>query len=413
MIRKNNILSFFLLLFSLQVAGQMAQYNYKRALPASPETWNKIDLPDDLFGKIKEDFSDIRIYGITQNRDTITAPHLLREEGENSLVTEVAARLINQARSAKGYFFTFEIREAGVINEILLDIKQENFDWRIQLEGSQDQQQWYNILDNYRILSIRNALTDYRFTTLHFPDAKYRYYRVLVRSNEQPALRSAKTVRQQQHAGIVKKCTTANMRVTEDKQQKQTIVHLQLTMPLLVSRVKVFVHDTMDYYRPVILQYAADSFKTAEKWSYRYQSLQTAVLNSIEPNAITISTTVTGRLQLLIANQDNQPLKIDSVEVSGYQQVLITRLAAPASYWLVYGNKKALPPAYDISRFTDKIPAAVLPLQPGGEQLIQKEKTAVKTPLFQNKTWLWGLMLLIIVTIGGFSVSMMRNAGSK
>lgn len=414
MIRKSNYLLFFTVLFlGKSVSGQMDQYNYKRAIPATAETWNKIVLPDNLFGKLKEDFSDIRIYGITKNNDTITAPWLLREAAENTSTTEVAARLINQARNAKGYYFTFEIANANSINEILLDFKQENFDWRTKLEGSQDQQEWYTLLDNYRVLSISNAQTDYRFARLRFPDAKYHYYRLLVHSNESPVLRSAKTVHQLLTAGSIKKYTIINTRVTQEKQHKQTIINLQLTMPVPVSRVKIFVHDTVDYYRQVTLQYAADSFKTADGWSYHFQSLATATLTSIEPNLIKINSTVTDKLQLLIANQDNQALKVDSLEVSGYEQALIVRFAEPAIYWLVYGNSKALPPDYDISRFTDKIPAAVTPLQLGNEVLIKKEKKVVKSPLFQNKVWLWGLMLLIIVTIGGFSVSMMKKAGSK
>ena len=414
MSRKNNCLLFFMVLFfGKSVSGQMAQYNYKRAIPATAEIWNKIILPDDLFGKVKEDLSDIRIYGITQKNDTITAPWLLREAAEKTSTAEVVARLINQARNAKGYYFTFETAAAYPINTIALEFKQENFDWRIQLEGSQDQQDWFTLLDNYRVLSISNALTDYRFTTLRFPDAKYRYYRLLVRSNENPVLRSAKTDLQQLTAGSIKKYSITNTRVTQDKQQKQTIVNLQLSIPVPVSRVKIFVHDTVDYYRPVTLQYAADSFKTPNGWSYHFQSLGTANLTSFEPNQVNINSTVTDKLQLLIANQDNQPLKIDSMEVSGYEQALIIRFAEPASYWLVYGNSKALPPQYDISRFTDKIPAAITSLQLGDEVLLEKEKPVMRAPLFQNKALLWALMLLIIVTIGGFSVSMMKKAGSK
>ncbi len=414
MIRKNNCLHFFtLLLFGQSVSGQMAQYNYKRAIPATAETWNKIALPDDLFGKLKEDFSDIRIYGITKNKDTITAPYLLREAAENTSTTEVAARLINQASNAKGYYFTFEIAAADPINEIVLDFKQENFDWRIQLEGSQDQQEWFTLLDRYRILSISNALTDYRFTTLRFPDAKYHYYRLLVHGKERPLLRSTKTARQQLTNGSIRKYSISHTRVTEDKQQKQTIVNLQLGMPVPVSLLKIYIHDTVDYYRPVTLQYAADSFKTADGWSYHFQSVGTATLTSIESNLLKINSTVTDKLQLLIANQDNQPLKIDSVEICGYRQDLIVRFAEPAGYWLVYGNKKALSPDYDISRFTEKIPVAITPLELGAEVLIEKEKPLTRAPLFQNKAWLWALMLLIIVTIGGFSVSMMKKAGGK
>lgn len=411
--RNNRLLFFMVLLFAAPGYGQKEQFNYKRALSATTEGWHKIVLPDELFGKLNADFSDIRIHGITKSKDTITAPYLLREAAENTSTTGVAASVINQSGNAKGWYFTFDIAGARPINEIKPVFKQDNFDWRIQLEGSQDQQEWFTLLNNYRILSISNALTDFRFTALRFPEAKYRYYRMLVPGKETPVLRSVETAMQQHTAGIAKTYSVVSTEITQDQHRKQTIVHLRLSMPVPVSRVKVFVHDTIDYYRPVTLQYAADSVKTAEGWAYRFQSLATSTLTSVEPNQLAVATTVTDRLQLIIANQDNQPLAIDSLQVSGYEHALIVRFAVPAGYWLVYGNKEALPPDYDISRFTDKIPPALTPLQLGEETAIAKTAPVVNAPLFQNKAWLWGLMLLIIVTIGGFSLNMIKRADSK
>ncbi len=77
------------------------------------------------------------------------------------------------------------------VNEIKVDFKQQNFDWRLNLEGSQNQNEWYSILDHYRILSIKNALTDFKFTTLSLPTAKYKYYRLHFNSEEKPDLAAA------------------------------------------------------------------------------------------------------------------------------------------------------------------------------------------------------------------------------
>ena len=215
------------------------------------------------------------------------------------------------------------------------------------------------------------------------------------------------------HQSIEKKYALTTTRMQQDKQARQTIINVQLAMPVPVSRVKIYVHDTVDYYRPVTLQYATDSSQITGGWSYHFETLASATLNSIEENELTSNSTVTDKLQLIISNQDNQPLKIDSVEVKGFEHALIARLAVPATYWLVYGNSEAAVPNYDISRFTGKIPTAVTALALGEEVLIEKEKVAVTAPLFQNKIWLWALMIVIIVTLGGFSISMMKKEGNK
>src|SRR5690606_40823506 len=64
------------------------------------------------------------------------------------------------AHNESGYFFTFEMPAREPINQLYLQFKEKNFDWKIRLEGSHDQQEWFTIADDYRIVSISNQLTD-------------------------------------------------------------------------------------------------------------------------------------------------------------------------------------------------------------------------------------------------------------
>ena len=97
-----------------------------------------------------------------------------------TLRKEVSSEILNASSNAEGYYFTFENLDAKSINEILLDFNEQNFNWNISLEGSQEQSEWFTILDTYRILSISNEQTTYSFTKLVFPLSKYRYYRLRV-----------------------------------------------------------------------------------------------------------------------------------------------------------------------------------------------------------------------------------------
>ena len=72
-----NIFTFLLFVYSLSFA-QTEQYNYKRELKGISEQWHKIILPDEIFGKTSQNLSDIRIFGIKENFDTIEAPYLLQ-----------------------------------------------------------------------------------------------------------------------------------------------------------------------------------------------------------------------------------------------------------------------------------------------------------------------------------------------
>ena len=54
--------------------AQMKHYGYKRSLQNVSNDWHQLTIPDAVFGKLNSEMSDLRIYGITAQTDTIEAP---------------------------------------------------------------------------------------------------------------------------------------------------------------------------------------------------------------------------------------------------------------------------------------------------------------------------------------------------
>lgn len=397
-----------LLLLSLLSFGQYYDYRYKRNISGIKEQWHQIELTDDIFSKVSRDFSDIRILGIINKNDSIEVPYILQQSRENQIEKIIPFQLINQAKNEKGFYYTLQIPAESTINQINLEFDQQNFDWRVSLEGSQDQKEWFSILQDYRILSIKSDLAEFDFTRLIFPDARFRYYRILIKTNSNPKLTSSEVTLKETRTGRYKKYPVYTSDRKEDKQIKKTIIDITLLLPVPVSLVKMYVKDTVDYYRPLTIEYLTDSVKTPDGWNYLYATLQTGTLNSFEKNEFSFESQTCRKLRLVIDNQDNRPLQIDSVNIEGYVHRLIARFDQPATYFLLYGQPKAVKANYDISRFTEKIPTNLLPLELGEEQL-NIAAQSVSGALFENKIWLWLLMTLIIITLGWFSFSMMRE----
>ena len=403
------ILAVLLLLSCAHAHGQMKDYSFKRELKGVSEQWHRIVLPDDIFGNVSPSLYDIRVFGITASQDTVEAPYLLRLATDQTSETQIAFKTLNVSHDEKGHYFTFEIPTAAPVNQIKLDFKQQNFDWKVRLEGSQDQNEWFTIADDYRIVSIKNNLTDYQFTKLAFPQSKYRFYRLLIQSEKQPKLMAAHVTKHESTEGTYRNYPVRTFDVKENTKTKQTEIDIALAWPVPVSRLKILVSDTFDYYRPVTIQYLADSFQTAKGWKYHYGTLATGILNSIDEDAFKLNSTITERLRILIHNQDNAPLTIDTVRVKGYAHELVVRYTQEATYYLAYGKKNAAKPHYDIDHFADKIPTALTAIALGEEQVIEKENERTTTPLFQNKAWLWAAMAIIILILGWFSVKMMKS----
>jgi hypothetical protein len=409
MMRCKRKLTFLLLLFCTLVYGQVADYSYRRALTGVMNQWHSIVLPNEIFGKLDQNLSDIRIFGVLEDKDTLEVPYILRLVTEKLSSKEQSFHLINQSKNEKGYYYTYELGQNSSVNEILLDFKQENFDWKVNVEGSQNQQDWFSIIDNYRILSINNSQTNYKFTTITFPDAKFRYIRVQIISQKQPELLSTKVILTENVVSKYRNYKINCTKVREDKKYKQTILDIRLAEAVPVSYLKIDVKNKYDYYRPITIEYLSDSTKTPTGWIPVYNRLLEGTLNSLEKNEFKFNSMTLKEIKVIIDNQDNAALRIQSVSVKGYDHQLIARFDTPATYYLAYGNKNAVKPDYDIERFVDSIPTSLTPLMLGHEQIIKRESAKPDKPLFENKMWLWAIMGIIIILLAWFTLKMITK----
>lgn len=407
---KVKISVFLLILFCSFSYGQLDQYNYKRELQGIKSTWHKVVLPEEIFGKVAPNLADIRIFGITAAKDTVEASYLLKLKAEKIVDKEVNFKLLNSTHNEKGYYFTLEVPSEEAINQLKLDFKKLNFDWKLTLEGSQNQQEWFTVVDDYRILSIKNAETDYQFTKVTFPSAKFRFFRFRIKSKENPELITVKAAFNEISNGSFIEYDVANIKTIQEKKAQRTTLEIDLKSTVAVSSLQIKVKDTFDYYRPISIQYVSDSVKTEQGWNYIYETLSSGTLSSVEKNEFKFESTILKKLKISISNQDNEPLNIETIAVKGYVHELLVRFTEPAAYFLTYGNIKATKPSYDIERFDSKIPDTLTVLTLGNEQKIDKKDTT-KAPLFKNKIWLWLLMGIIILVLGWFSVKMMGKKG--
>jgi hypothetical protein len=403
------LLSCTFFLFNTISYGQLQENNFKRELNGISDTWHRIALPNDIFSRTSYDLSDLRIFGVTSSLDTIEAPYLLRLTTEKTTQKAIAFQLLNTAHNANGYYFTFQIPSKVPVNRIDLDFKQGNFNWLTTLEGSHDRKEWFTILEKYRIVSIQNELTDFQFTKLTFPPTDYTYFRLRIDSKEKPELIQANIAQNDTSKGRYRNYTPRMIKTNHDKHLRQTAIEILLPLVVPVCEIALNIKDTFDYYRPLKVQYLADSTKTEQGWQYNYKTLTSGTLNSLEEPVFHFSTTMTKKLRILIQNQDNQPLNVASVDVKGYEHELIARFTQPATYFLTYGNQDAIQPQFDIDRFSDQIPQTLSSLVLGEEETIEKLDAPEMEPLFVNKKWLWVIMVFIIALLGWFSVKMIRK----
>ncbi|MGZ2369568.1 DUF3999 family protein [Ancylomarina sp. YFZ004] len=410
---KTRICIYLLLLVCANTFGQTKDFNYQREIIGVTDQWHKLDLPNDIFAQVSSDFSDIRIIGISSQRDTIEAPYLIRASKETVKDKNIDFKLLNQSHNKSGYYYSFKVPTKDEINRIQLDFQQDNFDWIVSLEGSQNQKDWYTIIEDYRILSIKNEHTNYQHSQLNFPNSKFPYFKVHITSTEKPVLQNAKISRKEVINGKLRKYQISKLDIQQNKKRKATEINIDLGSPVLVSELKIKIEKSYDYYRPISIRYLNDSIKTEKAWKRNYRTITSGTLTSLEQNKFKFKSIKAQHFKVIILNHDNEALNVSGIEVSGYIWQLLARFKDSASYWLTYGNSNARKPNYDISRFANKIPKKISVLTLGEEQIIKKKSKTSKEALFMNEKWLWGIIGIVILLLAWFTLKMMSKTAEE
>lgn len=387
--------------FVLHLSAQ--NHKFANKISRIENQWHIIELDKEILSKVNRNLSDIRILSISES-DTIEVPYFFKEriskKNEN-----IAFELINKSNIGDNYFFSLKLENSKAINEIILNFKQQNFNWQVELQASQNQKEWFTILYSYRILAIKNKLTNYNFTKLLFPKSEYKYYRIKIKSKEKPLLKSA-TLRNniKYEKDIVEIKNTYKVK----PENKKTIIEINLEDRIPISEIKIDFIDKIDFQRPLQIDYLVDSFKTEVKWIYNFNNVHNTYVSSLEENLFDFKPVFTNKLKLTINNYDNEKLQIKSIKTFSPKYEIIARFNhLENKHLIVYGDKEKQAPNYDIVNFKQNIPKE-LKLIKIGEQ-VKLEKTSLQTNSIANKWWLWSIIIVIILMLAYSTIGMLKK----
>ena len=406
MILKNNLLILLLTCTSLCSTAQFKKFNYSRELQNLEPQWNVLLLPNDVYAHTANNLEDIRVYGIKKNKDTIEAPYILKGFSYNNSSKAIPFTVINSAFTKNGRYYSFKPQYNPPINEIKLQFNKTNYDAKVTLQGSDDNLQWFTIIDSARLVAIKNSYTNFEYSTLHFPTAQYRWYRIFIHQAGDLQVESASLSGTETDSILSVRINKLSGNVSVDKENKESIYSLSLpgTMPL--HALRIYVHDQTDYHRPITIEQVVDSVLIQNNVVYQYSSVTTGIVRSGNENIFKFTPVLGMSFRVRFYNADNEPLIIDSVVAFAAQVKLLIRITEAADYYLVYGNKNLGIPEYDLSKFP-------VPSEAGLHSVsASTEKTTVQQKLsksFLSKYWLWAVLIGVGLILGLSTLYMLKQ----
>lgn len=392
-------------------------FNYQRTLKTSADSakWYGFAVPDEMYDVIKNDFSDVRIYDLSQS-DSIEIPFLVSRILAGEQRNEVASEMINPSKNEKGYYFTFrKINELESIDEIELLFANKNFDWNIRLEGSHDLQQWFTILEDYRILSFENNTLHFRHEKIKFPTSQYSYYRIFIPAKEEPVLKSARlnAVSEKQDINDLKRFTVENLEVSEDRKERKTIVSFAVTHKIPLQAIKLNIDNRWEYQRSIHIEYLIDSTRTEKGWMKHYGNFSSGYVSSTKKNIFEYESSqevFANEFRITLFNDDNPILKIKTIDLYFYRHQILFGVQNNQELVVLYGNKQAHKPQYDIENFRSQIEnSEIVAIDLSEEKINPKAEDIRSESLFEKKGWLWTVMIVLIAILCYFGFRMLRT----
>lgn len=384
--------------------AQENEFRYKRKINGVVnEDWHAITLPADLFKNCQADFRDLRILNFTGG-DTTEIPYLLDVLDTEVNTHEVELSPINESRSGKEYYITFS-NEGYKVNYLELSFNERNYFATVKIEGSNDRKKWFELSANEKIFSVNNSREQYASSIINFPVTDYNFLRLTIVSGDKLTFTAAVFRLDEVKPGSFEE-VPSTFSTSTDKKSKRTIIDVRLGDYRPVSNVALEIARGDDFYRHVTVKALVDSTKTERGWMKNYQMVSGNLITSFKENQFSIPLTLTNALRLTIENFDNPPLSISAIKLTG-ARVQVRAKIRPENSFLFYGNSEAFRPTYDLEHFKDKIPLQAVQASLGPEESIGNTP-APMSAIFENKAWLWGILISVIAVLGFFTLRMMK-----
>lgn len=393
----------------------MAQADRFRVNHETPDLnpgWHLFQLPADIYQYATPRLSDIRLYKKGSN---VEAPYFVRSKIDKTQKTKLASTIINKSTDAQGSYSTIQLSEIEDIQFIHLNLGHKNFDWKIRVQGSQNNEEWYTIIDDHRILSHNTGKIKYNYTDIPLPTSRYRYYRILFKGVDDLKIASADMYHLVEYPGDYH-VHSGTLISTEKNATSQMERHL-VEMPILAryDKISLVLSGADDYYRRLKIEYQSDSTFINGKWLYQYSTLVDGYASSMEPLKYVLNPPkLLRRLRISLYHYDDRPLSLDEVQAYSSKKELVTKISDPGIHTLAYGNPEYQKPRYDITQFESKIPSSIVLRSLGNptyNEVVQdiSDHTASST----SSTWIWIILGLVILLLGWSTIKMIRHRSKE
>lgn len=360
-------------------------------IPILPQVNAKLQLSSFDLRIVNEQNKQIA-YIIEQEEAAFRAQHfidfpILKKEKEKDKQTHIT--IVNATKQS--------------INDLLLITTNMQAKRFVNISGSNNLNDWYIIKEN---IELENYFDNNQATfvqSIGLPTVNYAYFKITILGEDILPVNIVQ-------AGIYTQNYTqgkyAELPIPSFKQidssNKKSYIQISFTDAYVIDKLKIEVSGPKFFKRNLNL-YAGNTINT----SYPY----TATINATTTQ-LSLAGLKSKNILLQINNDDNEPLKIQSIKAFQLQEYVLAYLEAGHQYKLLFGDSLAEQPVYDLAAFKDSINKNLPILNIGAIESIEYQSTTSPTSS-SNKYFLWIVLFVVVLILLLFSYKMVQEIKRK
>ena len=390
-----------LLITATEVSKGQDNFIFKANIdPVSTEGFYKIQLLPNLVSKGNTSLSDLRI--IDGNKKFV--PYIRLQNLPSRKDDFIEFPIVSNLKADSINTIVLENKKSLLLQSLWLKAKNTAVYRNADLLGSDDGQQWFAIQENIPLRQSSDSNTDSYLQSLSFPASNYRYFKLNINNGSKDAVKILSVGIYASTQVNVQYSTIPSPTIKRvDSVDKNTYLQLDFQQQFLINKLSLAISAPKFYRRKVLITEVIGKQKTL---------IGEAVLQSGTTADILLSSK-TNQLELQIVNGDNPPLQIDAIQAAQAKEYIVAYLEPKVSYQLLFGNRKAVAPDYDLSFFADSSKRVLAEIQHNNPEKNPLYKVAVVKKPNDYTIWVWVAILAVLGLLSLLSWKMLSELKAR
>jgi hypothetical protein len=393
-----------LFIFVSQYVNAQNDFKFKRKILVDSVAWSTFDIPENLWDKLKKDAVDARILQI-KDKDTMEVPYFLNFPNLQQEFTSLDFSILNQHTSNNFNVLTLDFFKSVNVDKMILDFIPVNFEYWLEIEGSNDLTSWYVIDDSYRLVGVQNEFKSFKSNEIYLTNLRYRYYKIKFKHQQKTDLKGL-TAFQKNTVPF----SLVNYSVQSQKsiiKNKKSIIYINLKNNVPIYKLSLNRSDSVYFHRYVTVKYISDSVLTPKGYVFSYDFIWSGYIHSQQNNDIFCNNVKAKNIVITIENEDNPAVNFKKINLYGLPFAIVFNAQNLNDYFLFYGNPSLLKPNYDLQYFKAQIPKHLNTLTLQNEELLQNIVPENKS---DYNLLLYLVLGIIVIVLLFFSFKMLKES---